>query len=228
MKRNVVLVAVFVTSMFIAGGCKSEDNPVGEGTIEGNLFPLAQGRIWVSDAYELDTLGQRIQNSKHRETLYASGTTTIGGKTAFIMVDSVYSSTGPLNFVDTTYMATENGDFFLYFGSWITIFKQSEGLNKEYVGGNITITDFGIPLNATVRCKINPKESVTVPKGTVQAYKVEVKASLSFGGLSIDELQYIWFADELGPVKIQFPPTADPLTGQKSRGSESLLVSTNF
>jgi len=229
MKKHALMLVVFVLSVWVVGGCSSDGNPVASGEIVGDLFPFGVGRIWVSTAYDLDTTGQKIEASTHREVLYAKSAVSFAGKSAFLMIDSVYATSGQLSFVDSTYMATENGDFFLYsFGSWLSVFKKSEGLNKEYVAGTIVITDFGFPVPAEVKGKIYPKETVVTPKGNMEAYKLEIKFSISFGSIAIEEILNVWFADGVGPVKFQTPPVYDPLFGRTINGRESVLVSTNF
>ena len=221
-----LIVALFCVWMIT--GCSSDENPVSSGEISGNLFPLATGRIWVSSAYELDTLGNKIELSTHREALYAHSSLTFQGRNAFLMIDSVYSTLGSLNFTDTTYMSTDGENFYLYLGQWVPVFKKDEGLNKEYVAGTFTAELFGVNVDVTVRCKILPKELVSVPKGTMEAYKLEIKTVVSLVIFSFEETLNVWFADGIGPVKFQTPPPIDPFTGQKTNGVESVLVSTNF
>lgn len=224
-----------VAGLSLLAGCSKNDNPVDseEGITELNLFPFAPGRVFVFSAYTLDTLGRKIESSTHREAMYVHSTVTIGGKSAYRLIDSVYFTDGTLNVTDTTYFAEENGNLLTYYGTgttgaWITLFKRSEGIDKEYNGGSFTEVVFGIPVTVTVKCKIRAKETVAAPIGSTQAYKLEIKTSASFGGQSFEFLQYVWFADGFGPVKQQEPVQVDPALGIKLQGNEALLVSKNF
>ena len=225
-----MLVAVVGGCLWFAGGCTRGDNPLEEQSaiLETNLFPFATGRLFEFTAYTLDTTGQKIQSSTHREALYVKSTVSIGGKESFRLVDSVYFTDGTLSHVDSSHFASENGDLLVYYGSWITLFKRSAGVNTEYNAGSFTETVFGIPIVLTVKCTIRPKESVVAPIGTLQAYKLEIKTSTVLFGVTYEYLQNIWFADGFGPVKQQMPVQVDPMLGIRLTGSESLLVSKNF
>jgi hypothetical protein len=235
LKNTLVLGLVALAGLFLLAGCSKSDNPVDseEGITERNLFPFAPGRVFVFSAYTLDTLGRKIESSTHREAIYVHSAVTIGGKSAYRLIDSVYFTNGTLNFTDTTYFAEEQGNLLIYYGtpaagSWVTLFKRSEGIDKEYDGGSFTEVIFGVPITVTVKCKIRPKETVIAPIGSMQAYKLEVKTSARFGGQTFEFLQYVWFADGFGPVKQQEPVQVDPTLGIRLQGYESLMVSKNF
>lgn len=165
--------------------------------------------------------------------MYVHAAVTIGGKNAYRLIDSVYFTDGTPSHTDTTYFVEKSGNLLTYCGTttastWITLFKRSEGIDKEYDGGSFTEVIFGIPVTVTVKCKIRPKETVVVPIGSVQAYKLEVKTGASFGGQMFEFLQYVWFADGFGPVKKQEPVQVDATLGIKLQGYEALMVSKNF
>lgn len=145
-----------------------------------------------------------------------------------MVIDSVYTSTGSVSSVDTTYYAVESGDLLAYYGNWITLFKRSAGFNNEYDAGQFIAFVLGIPLTVTVKATIFPKEPVVTSVGTLQAYKLAVKSLISLGTLTVELLQYVYFADNYGPVKFQEPVQRDPFTGAKIEGSESFLVNKNF
>lgn len=235
LERTYPLGVVALWGILLMVGCSKSDNPVDadEGITELNLFPFAQGRLFVFSAYTLDTLGRKIESSTHREVMYVHSAVTIGGKNAYRLIDSVYFADGTLSYTDTTYFAEENGNLLTYYGTaatgvWVTLFKRSEGIDKEYDGGSFTEVVFGIPVTVTVKCKIRAKETITAPIGSVQAYRLEVKTVASFGGQTFEFLQYVWFADGVGPVKQQEPVQVDPTLGIKLQGYESLMVSKNF
>ncbi len=232
--RNRHLLVAAALFCFLQGGCTKNENPLdssGETELipEKNLFPFASGRIWVFEGYSLDTLNsQKISATVHREVTSVRSTLSILGKTGYLVVDSVYTPTGGVSSVDTTYYAVDNGNLLVYYGDWITLFKRSSGLNTEYDAGQFVAFVLGIPLTVRVKATIFPKESVVTPLGTFQAYKLAVKSLTSLGGLSVELLQYVYFADNYGPVKFQDPVQRDPFTGAKIGGSESLLVNKNF
>ena len=229
--NHIMFFAAIALATGMAGGCKSNSTgpDVDPGITEANLFPFGVGRLYVYSAYTLDTLGVKVQSSTHREVTYVQGTVTIGGKSGYRLVDSVYFTDGTISHVDNTYFTVENGNLLTYQGgAWITLFKPSAGINTEYDGGSFIGSAFGIQVSVTVKCKINPKENVTTSAGTFPAYKLQVKTGGSFGGVTFQILQYVWFADGVGPVKLQEPPQVDPIFGSKATGTESLLVSKNF
>lgn len=228
---RVLPLAVTVALLMLGGGCGKDDNPVSSDDIpETNLFPFAVGRLSVYSTYSLDTTAnQKITSTVHREAWFVQGTASIGGKNAFRIIDSIYTPSGTLQEVDTTYLAVENNNLLIYEGTvWVTIFDRSQGLNKEYEAGKITEeTDLG-PITVTLKAKILPKEAVSVPIGNLQAYKLEVKQVLVFGPINFEILQYIYIADSYGPIKFHTPAQKEPLSSVKGEGAESVLVSKNF
>jgi hypothetical protein len=220
-----VLVSLF-------GGCKKNstgpENPESTLISESNLFPFVVGRMYVYSAYTLDTTGVKLPSSTHREATYIQGTATIGGKSSYRLIDSVYFTDGTFSYVDSSYFTVENGNLLTYQGAWITLFKPTAGIGAEYEGGSFTQTAFGIQVTVVVKCKISAKETVTTNVGAFQAYKLEVKTTATFTGTTYQVLQYVWFADGVGPIKQQEPPQVDPIAGLKATGSESLLLSKNF
>ncbi len=228
-KKYSVPLTALLLSVWVINGCSKRGNPVDAEEILGDIFQLAEGRIWVTTAYELDTTGQKIDASVHREALYAHSQVTLGGRQdAYLMIDSIYSSGGSLSYVDTTYMAADEDNFYIYFGEWIPVFQRAQGLNREYTAGTFSTDEFGTDLDVIVRCKIFPKENVDVPLGTLEAYKLEIKFLVVFIIVVAEQSTTIWFADGVGPVKFRTPSFTNPLSGQKLNGSEELLVSTNF
>ncbi len=227
---SLVLALVALMSL----GCEEENPVLDENALqESNLVPLAIGRIWVFSSYELDTTSsQKIMSSVHRESSYVEGMTTFSGKSAYRVFDSTYTPTGALDQVDTSYLALENGDLAQWDGeheAWLYVFKKSAGLNAEYVVGEFQELHEGIPVNVTFKGMNYPKEAVSAPIGTVQAYKVKLTGTATVGGIQVNVFeQYFYFADGYGPVRMYTPVQTDPGSGSKVFGSESLLVSKNF
>ncbi len=228
-RRFLASFVVLTALVALLGGCKSNSTgPEDTAITETNLFPLGVGRLFVYSAYTLDTTGVKVQSSTHREVTYVQGTLAIGGKNAYRLIDSVYFNDGTFNHADSTFFTVENGNLLTYEGTWITLFKPSAGLNTEYDGGSFTQTAFGIQVTVVVKCKVIAKETIATNAGTFQAYKLEVKTSATFSGATYQFLQYVWFADGVGPVKQQEPPQVDPIAGLKATGTESVLLSKNF
>ncbi|MBI3788743.1 MAG: hypothetical protein HY276_10875, partial [Ignavibacteriales bacterium] len=192
MKFKHILITIqtlFVFVLFaLVAGCDKKDNPAGAEITETNLFPAVVGHIYVYSGYDLDTTSsQKIQSSVHRVATLVQGTATIAGKTAYRLVDSMYTPAGKLNVLDTTYVVNENGDLLVYQnGQWQTYFKKSAGVNVEYdIGMQSEMSPIG-PISIPLKGKIYPKASITLPYGTVEAYKLEVKASINFSGVSFE------------------------------------------
>lgn len=234
MKTKNIFTATQALIIFLAfaiiAGCDKKDNPADGGIAEANLFSLVVGHLYVYSGYELDTTtSQKIPNTVHRQVLFAQGTTTLGGKTAYRLIDSIYTPSGSLSMLDTTYVSNENGDLLVYqSGTWQTYFKKSAGVNVEYeIGMQTEMTPLG-PISIPLKGKIYPKAPITLPYGTVDAYKLEIKASVSFSGITAEFLQYIYFSDGIGPVQFTEAVSKDPFSGRKSKGYEEVLVSKNF
>lgn len=227
---TIVQALIVFTVFALVAGCDKKDTLTGTEITESNFFPAVVGRLLVYSAYDLDTTtSQRIPSTVHRQAMLVQGTATIGGKNAFRLVDSIYAPTGKLNFLDTTYVVDENGDILVYEdGTWATYFKKSAGVNTEYLIGQRTeMTPLGI-ISIPLKGKIYPKAPITLPYGTVNAYKLEVKASISFSGISFEVIQYIYFAENIGPVQFTETVWKDPISGRRNPGYEQVLVSKNF
>ncbi len=222
-------IAILVV-LALAAGCDKKDTLTGNEITESNFFPAVVGRFLVYSAYELDTTSsQKIASSIHRQVMLVQGTATIAGKTAFRLIDSIYAPTGKLNFLDTTYVVDEKGDLLIYQnGEWQTFFKKSAGVNTEYtIGQRTEMTPLG-PISIPLKGKIYPKAPITLPYGTIDAYKLEMKASVSFSGITAEFIQYIYFADGIGPVQFTETVSKDPFSGKKIKGYEQVLVSKNY
>lgn len=232
--RQLVFVALVCTALGPTG-CETE-NPVeaDEDFLRANLFPIAAGRILVFTTHELDAnSGQKVDGTAHRDVTYIQAAVTYQGKSAFRLIDSVYTTQGTLERVDTYYVALQGDDLYFWEGddvnAWYPLFKRSAGLNNEYIIQQFQEVEDGVTVNVTIKGKFSARESVTVPIGTVQAYKLEIKVAVSAGSLSSEWTdQFIYLADGYGPVRTTFPNRVLPGTTQSIPGEESLLVSKNF
>lgn len=83
-------------------------------------------------------------------------------------------------------------------------------------------------VNIKLQGKIYPKEGVSAPIGTLQAYKFEFTTSLTVQGLTFTETEYLFFADGYGLVKEYTPVQREPFSGMKREGREVLLQQKNF
>ncbi len=217
--------------MILTNSCNPTTEPAASDITETNLFPFAQGRILVYSDYTLDTTTtQKIQSTVHRETWYVQGTTTISGKTAFRVIDSVYLPTGVFSQFDTLYFAVEGTDLSVmthdFNNTWVKVFQSSAGTNSEYIAGQFTSLDIGGPV--TVKVTIFPKEAVTVTIGTVQAYRVQMKQTAILNGSVIERVTILYFADGYGLLKLNQPVQLDQISKRKEFGEEFVLVSKNF
>lgn len=226
-----IIQALFVFVVFaLVAGCDKKANPAGSDITETNLFPAVVGHIYIYSGYQLDTTSsQKIPNTVHRRATVIQGTITLAGKSAYRLIDSVYTPSGSLSMLDTTYVSNENGDLLVYqSGQWQTFFKKSAGVNVEYeIGMQTEMSPIG-PISIPLKGKIYPKVPITLPYGTVDAYKLEIKASINFSGVSFEVVQYVYFSDGIGPVQFTNAVMKDPFSGRKSPGEEQVLVSKNF
>lgn len=232
-----LLLLLWMGALVLAGvgGCQ-ESATEPEGDIpETNLFPLAVGRQWVFTAYDLDTLNsQKISATEHREVSRIPTTISVGGKTGYLMVDDTYSPQGALVESDSTLFVVENGDLYVWMDdfpsppSWVPLFKRSAGLNTTYDIAQYQLSEGGQTFSFKLQGKVNPKEAVSTPLGSLQAYKFELTTSITALGLTFTATEYLFFADGYGLVKRYTPVQREPFSGMKSEGQEALLQQKNF
>lgn len=232
--RLLMLFAIGLAGL-VPMGCDKE-NPVDEDEdlLTADLFPLAVGRMLVYTTYELDaSTGQKVGSTVHRDVTYIQATVTVGGRNAYRLIDSIYTTNGTIERIDTTYVTLDKGDLYMWEGGgengWYPFFKRSAGLNNEYIIYQYQEVEDGITLNVTLKGKILAKESVTVPIGTVDAYKVELKVAVQAGTFTSEWVdQYIYLAEGYSVVRITFPNRIVQGSNERIQGEESLLVSKNF
>ncbi|MFH0989142.1 MAG: hypothetical protein V1799_03900 [bacterium] len=229
---NKVFLGILIGLLSMDTACKkTESNPVtSENDLPtANLFPWSPGRLFVYSAYDLDTTNsQKVSSSVHKEVTYVQSTANYQGKNALRLIDSIYSPSGTLTTIDTAYIALESIDLYGWNSGWVALCKRSAGLNIEYDAGQVQEIVMGITLTLNAKGKIYPKEDVSVPIGTMKAFKSEFRINVNIAGIAIDALSYFYFADGYGLVKSTTPPPRDPLTGKKTVGTELILVSKNF
>jgi len=124
-------------------------------------------------------------------------------------------------------MAIENGDLYADFdNAWSVLFKRSAGTNVWYDVRTYTDSSTGFKVTVQVTASISAKEDVVTGGGTFQAYKLTLKGTIA--GATIEFPVYYYFADGVGPVKQTTPVSQNPLTGQKMKGEEMVMVSKSF
>ncbi len=228
-------IAVAAGAMLLLVGCnKNDGNPTnpGNGTgtpiAETNLFPLAAGHTIVYAEYALDTTSaQRVDSTVHRHVTTVGAQVLHNGKNAFPVVDSIYTPSGGVESVETSYMAIENGDLYVEFdNAWAVLFKRSAGVGASYFVRTYTDSSTGFKVSVDVSGLIMDKESVQTDAGAYQAYKLQLKGVVT--GFGIEFPVYFYFADGVGPIKETTPVGSNPLTGKKIPGVEMVMVSKNF
>lgn len=232
--RFLMLFAIGLAGL-VPMGCDKE-NPVDEDDdlLTADLFPLAVGRMLVYTTYELDaSTGQKVGSTVHRDVTYIQATVNVGGRNAYRLLDSIYTTHGTIERIDTTYVSLDKGDLYMWEGGgadgWYPFFKRSAGLNNEYIIYQYQETQDGTTFSVTLKGKFLPKESVTVPIGTLDAYKVELKVTVQVGSFTSEWVdQYIYLAEGYAVVRSTFPNRIDQGSNAKIQGEESLLVSKNF
>jgi hypothetical protein len=232
-RTNAFSVLVLGLVALAIAGCDKNSDPAGPQPMsinETNLFPFAAGRLLVYNEYTLDaTTGVKTSGTDHRHTIHAAGTTTWTGKTAFLIVDSTYNTSGTVVSVDTTYAAIEGGNLYISMeNTWGLLFDRSRGTETEYSVASYVDTSLGFPVTVHVTATIHNKATLLTPGGTFSAYKVDFTGSVTLGGSTYLFPQVYYFADGVGIVRATTPPTTTPGTTVKEPGEEMVYVSKNF
>ena len=220
----VILVATLSMASF---SCKEDPVTVTPIT-ESNLFPYLPGRSTTFTTTVLDTLNQQKGNS-FKSVLFVNGVLTLGGKAALQVIDSVYTDTTGVSYVDTLFFSTENGDlhqrnviglrpFKRVSTAWQVWFNKTAGLAGEY-----TIID-PAPDSAKITGQVFAKEDLVLGTTTVQAYRLEVKVSKATG---YNATYTLYFSDGKGIVKI-IVPVQNYGTARKSEGYTRTWQRQNF
>ncbi len=237
-------ILLFAIAFFLFESCQKESLPP-DNTITANLFPLITGRAITYNRFEIDTAKQKVQGSDATEVFTVGSQTTVGGRAAFPLIDVISRGTTELK-RDTIFIYREtNGDLMVYLSvnqtpiflppQWTAFVKVSAGVGTEYTILNIdtTYTIQGITGNLKLKVTglIQGQESVTVPAGTLSAYKVRIHqtAAISIGGQTTAALandQFFWFAADIGPVRVMEPAVATSFGVQN--GYDQLMTSKNF
>jgi len=214
-------------------GCSSEDGSTTPSTTpitETDLYPFVVGRTVTYSDYLLDTTSSApIPSTAYNFTTYVQGTVTRNGKQAFALIDSVYAAIGAGPTIEPWFAAVENGDLLLEFdGEWRTVFKRSAGVNASYFVRTYNDSSMGFAIPVTVNATILPKEQVTTPAGTYEAYKLRLEGSVSFGAFQVKIPVYSYFAPGIGLIKQTSPVFTNPLTAEKTEGEEYVMTGKNF
>jgi len=211
-RNSILLICIFL--LFVSG-CSKDSSPTGPNTPSvGDLFPLVQNHAYVFNGYMVDVQINKISGTDHREAMVVCPSKTIMGKSAHLIIDSVYYSNGGLQSLDTTYIAKEadgtvsimtNLDIFM------PVLQPTAGIGNVYniytLDSTITYQGNSYHQSINITGVLNQKENVQVPAGSFSAYRFELieKDSTKIGTQLISASEFrqtYWFAENIGPVKI--------------------------
>ena len=211
-RNSILLISFFL--LFISG-CSKDSSPTGPNTPSvGDLFPLIQNHAYVFNDYMVDGQNNKISGTDHREATVVGPTNTIMGKSANLIIDSVYDSNGTLQSLDTIYIAKEtDGTMSIMSNSvmFMPFLQPAAGIGNVYniFTFDTTFTYQGNPYHESfhVTGVLNQKENVQVSAGSFSAYRLEIIQvdSAKYGTQptsSSEERQTYWLVENIGPVKI--------------------------
>jgi hypothetical protein len=232
-RNSILLISFFL--LFISG-CSKDSSPTGPNTPSvGDLFPLVQNHAYVFNDYMVDGQNNKISGTDHREAMVVGPSKTIMGRSANLIIDSVYYSNGALQSLDTIYIAKEtDGTVSIMSNSviFMPFLQPAAGIGNVYniFTFDTTIIDQGIPYHQSSRVTgvLNQKENVQVSAGSFSAYRFELieKDSTIIGTQltsSSEFRQTYWLVENIGPVKI-FQTSSS--SGMNNTVQE--LISKNF
>ena len=231
--RNlIVFISIFL--LFISG-CSKDSSPTGPNTpTVGDLFPLVQNHAYVFNDYMVDGQNNKISGTDHREVMVVGPLKTIMGKSANLILDSVYFSNGALQSLDTIYIAKEiNGTVSIMSNSvnFMPFLQPAAGIGNVYTifSFDTTLTYQGSPYHQSshVTGVLNQKENVQVSAGSFSAYRLTItEVDSAIIGTQLTSSEYIqtyWLVENIGPVKILQPGSS---SGTNNTVQE--LISKNF
>jgi len=232
-RNSILLISFFL--LFISG-CSKDSSPTGPNTPSvGDLFPLVQNHAYVFNDYMVDGQNNKISGTDHREAMVVGPSKTIMGKSANLIIDSVYYSNGALQSLDTIYIAKEtDGTVSIMSNSviFMPFLQPAAGIGNVYniFTFDTTIIYQGIPYHQSSRVTgvLNQKENMQVSAGSFSAYRFELieKDSTIIGTQltsSSEFRQTYWLVENIGPVKI-FQTSSS--SGMNNTVQE--LISKNF
>ena len=231
--RNlIVFISIFL--LFISG-CSKDSSPTGPNTpTVGDLFPLVQNHAYVFNDYMVDGQNNKISGTDYREAMVVGPSKTIMGKSANLILDSVYDSNGGLQSLDTTYIAKEaDGTMSIMSNSvnFMPFLQPAAGIGNVYTifSFDTTLTYQGSPYHQSshVTGVLNQKENVQVSAGSFSAYRLTItEVDSAIIGTQLTSSEYIqtyWLVENIGPVKILQPSSS---SGTNNTVQE--LISKNF
>jgi len=223
-----------VLLLFISG-CSKDSSVTGPNTSSvGDLFPMVQNHAYVFNDYMVDGQNNKLSGTDHREALIVGPSKTIMGKSANLILDSVYYSNGALQSLDTIYIAKEtDGTVSIMSNSvnFMPFLQPAAGIGNVY---NIftfdsTIINQGISYrqSSKVTGVLYQKENVQVSAGSFSAYRFEItevdSSKIGTQLTSSETKQTYWLVENIGPVKIS---QTNSSSGVNNTVQE--LISKNF
>ncbi len=222
---------IFVFSVLILfAGCKKDSTTAPAPAINGDIFPIAQGHVYVYTESDIDANRNPIAGTDHRVATLVGPAVTIAGRTGHYLIDSIYTTGGILGRIDTFNIASKDPDRTVYFtlpesafpdlpfrlsATWFPLFQPGAGEDNGYdiyrLDTTIVYQSISMAMNIKLRGVIGAQETVQVPAGPFQAYTgtVTYEYGLSSMGISAPPETGLaikmWLVDGVGPVKILNP-----------------------
>lgn len=199
-----------------------------------DIYPLNYLNYKLYDAYDVDTLGARVDQSLHAySATIGSIAVEIGGRAAGMEIDSTFPPNGRATtavqyfnnpsgidleqYADAQFLTALLGPAATFVSApeqWLTLFKGSAGFKVAYpiltVDTTILFGTYSINSHADVTGKWDGTETITVPAGTFDCYvfKITVHATAALSIVPVFDntvVHTFWLARGTGIVRELMP-----------------------
>lgn len=187
--RGILVLTLFV-SLLIFVGCSNEESPVHT----PDYFPLSIGNTWTFDVSEFDTTGAETTYVE-THTIDHKTSDTLGWYVMFIQTDT--SGVDSILYRKDQYALWAG---FTFRTGFIVVFLPVRVAPLEPEVGqqwSDTVRNAGIYTNA----EVFEKSDQNVPAGNFSTYACKLDVKLIGDNSSLYRVKY-WFADNIGPVRI--------------------------
>ena len=231
-------VAITLAGLLLMG-CGDDEQRAGLGPESGTEFNpvLKEGSAYFYRNWNLDQNSNIDTSSEWKSTwrVTAQGQSIGGFSDVFVITDSSFSVDGTFLEVDTIYIRIdENKDLhFLAFltdqleGSpleelgtlvpmWNRILAFSVGVGNSWtiasIDTTVDVSGFPTPVTFSITGTLDGQETVSVPAGSIEAYKVTIHTEIQLGTIPIEFDTLFWFSDNPSGLIKEFLPSIIALT----------------
>lgn len=226
MKTHVLFLVFALTASLLMSCEDGEEVAVGpEAEAEFNPV-LKQGNTYYYRNWNLDQSNAIDSSTEWKSTLrvVAQGQSVGGFDDAFVLIDSSFSLDGTFLEADSVYIRIDEKKDVYFLGfvaglaedfvrlepTWNRLFAFSAGLGNSWtilsIDTTVEVSGFPTPLTLTLSLTgtLDGLETVDVPAGLIDAYKVKIHLEGQVGPLPITLDISFWFSDNPTAIVKQF------------------------